>query len=185
MTSPVTTTWGFDVHESYTLNANNASGHWAKNSEGKEVLRNLGVTHGRIHKIPRFQRVRMDVVVSYPTRRVQDVMNLYPSMKAYVDGMVNGRPQYAIAAGPGGIPKKKRLAPPVEFGILPDDNDVFLSGPHLEWSGRLSSRPGHFRFEVTLTELPPLELDPAAVAPSILKRHPELLEISLQPASGD
>lgn len=178
-------TWAFDVHESYTLNANNSSGHWAKNSEGKEILRSLGAAHVRVRELPRFARARMDVSVSYPSRRVQDVMNLYPSMKAYVDGMVNGVPRYEIIAGKGGMPKKKRLAPPIEFGILPDDNDVFLSGPHMEWSGKLSDRPGHFRFEVTLTELEPLQMDPDAVAPSILKRHPELLEISLQTVTGD
>lgn len=182
MTSPVTATWAFDVHESYTLNANNISGHWAKNSDGKEILRTLGATHLRTHKIPRFARARMDVLVSYPSRRIQDVANLYPTMKAYVDGMVNGIPQYEIVAGKGGVPKKKRKTPPVEFGILPDDNDVFLSGPHLEWSGKLSGRPGHFRFEVTLTELASLSLDPGAVAPSILLRHPHLRQPQLQSA---
>lgn len=169
------TTWAFDVHESYVLNANNSSGHWAKNADGKEILRSLGAAHVRVRNLPRFDRARMDVSVSYPSRRIQDVLNLYPSMKAYVDGMVNGVPQYEIVAAKGGIPKKKRKSPDIAFGILPDDNDVFLSGPHMEWSGQLSGRPGHFRFEVTLTPLPPLELDPAAVAPSILKRHPELL----------
>lgn len=169
-------TWGFDVHESYTLNANKASGHWGKNQDGKEVLRSLGATHFRTQSVPRFERVRMDVLVSYPSRRIQDVMNLYPSMKAYVDGLVNGVPQYTFGVrGKNGTVKKVRLAPDPAAGMLPDDNDMFLSGPHLEWSGRLSERREHFRFNVTLTALPPLDFDATAVAPSILKAHPHLL----------
>lgn len=172
MTEPIT--WGFDLHESYVLNANKAAGHWAKNSDGKEVVRKLGHTHQRTHRLPRLERARIDVKVSYPTRRLQDVMNLYPTMKAYVDGLVNGLPQYEIVAAKGGIPKKKRLAPDVAFGILPDDNDIFLSGPHMEWSGRVSDRKAHFQFEVTLTELPRLVLPRDVIPPSILQRHPEL-----------
>lgn len=168
--------WGFDVHEGSTLNANNASGHWGKNNDGKELLRSLGATHTRTLKVPRFERARMDVLVSYPSRRIQDVMNLYPSMKAYVDGLVNGVPQYTFTtAGKHGAVKRKRIAPDPALGILPDDNDLFLSGPHLEWSGRLAQRKGHFHFAVTLTALPPLDFDPDAVAPSLLKAHPHLL----------
>lgn len=168
------TTYSFDLYADNVLNANTMGGkHWGTHDDAKATLRTLGATHARVHGIPRFERVDMFVVVSYPSRRIQDVMNLYPTMKAYLDGLANGLPRYEMEMR-NGKPRKKLLASDPETGIVPDDNDLFVVGPHLSWSGRLSTRPRHFQFDITLTPLEPLIPEADALAPSLALRYPHL-----------
>ena len=115
--------------------------HWAQTAPVKQVLRALGFKAAL--SLPRYERVRLVVVVSYPDRVARDVANLQPTLKALVDGMVSGLDGKA----------------PAEAGILPDDNDRYFVGPHMEWSGVLSDKPGRsgsFRFDLTFEALPPL-----------------------------
>lgn len=139
-------TWEVDIHEANVLNSNDRPGHWSERSGPTQVVRTLGRAQSK--RLGRYERVRVGVEVSYPDRRIRDAQNLYNTMKAYVDGLVDGGK-----------------------GILPDDNDLFVSGPHLDWSGKMSGRPGWFRFRVTLTPLPALAVDKAALAPSLWKKH--------------
>lgn len=121
------TEWEEYIHKDSILNANQRK-HWAPAAEIKRVLRTRGMIRSRT--LGRHQRVRITVTASYPTARKSDVYNLYPTMKAYVDGMVDGG-----------------------RGLLPDDNDRHLSGPHMEWSGATCSRKDHFHFRFRLEDL--------------------------------
>lgn len=137
-------------------NSNDRDNHWSERSGPVASLRQLALPH--VRAIPRMQRARIDVEVSYPDNVSRDAYNLYPTMKAFIDGLVNGIPEYDIVMGKNGKPRKKRRPPRKDFGFLVDDNDKYLSGPHMEWSGRLSSstgRLGSFQFDLTITELEP------------------------------
>jgi hypothetical protein len=81
--------------------------HWAVKSRKANVLRARGRLAVRLAGSPRMVAARCVVQVFYPDRRKRDVANLYPTVKALVDGMV-------------------------EAGLLPDDDDTHLTGPHLE-----------------------------------------------------
>lgn len=179
-----TPSWSFDLHKMYVLNANRISGHWANSDEEKAIIRNLGATHLRQKQLGRFERVHITAEVSYPSRRIQDVMNLYPTMKAYVDGLVNGPTAYTAVVGRNGKITKRIAPAQKDVGILPDDNDLFVVGPHLHWSGKRSTRPDHFQFRITLTPLEPLIPDRDALAPSLAALYlpaPET-EVFEQPA---
>lgn len=128
------------VPRQFTLNSNDASGHWVKRSVPARWLRDKGQRDQVT--LPKFKRAQIDAIVSYPDRRRRDVQNLYPTMKSYVDGLVDNEGNGTQAKG---------------LGILPDDNDSYLSGPFLHWSGKLSDRPGKdgmFRFDLRILELP-------------------------------
>lgn len=151
-------TFDVRIHKATILNANKEKGkHWGSSHEQIQTLRQLGSNKAR--QLPRYQRVRITALVSYPDRIGRDVMNLYPVMKAYVDGMVNGMPQYTMKVDKNGKLKKRRLAPDPNTGILPDDNDRYLIGPHMEWSGELSGHKDHYLFRVKLEALEPMELE--------------------------
>jgi hypothetical protein len=113
------------LHESNHLSANQRL-HWAPENDRKQVLRSLGKAQGR--KLGKHQKVRFDVVVSYPRRKQRDVNNLQPTMKYYIDGLVDGGK-----------------------GILPDDSDEYVLGPFMTGSGVLSPRLGHYLFHITMT----------------------------------
>lgn len=128
------------VHKSNILNSNDRKHHHTT-TPIKNVLKQLGAAKAR--ELPRFERIRMDVEVSYPVKSLPDHANLVPTMKAYIDGMVS----------PNG--KRERSA-----GILPDDSDKFLLGPFLTPSFWPTERPGWYLFHITVTELEPLVLPP-------------------------
>lgn len=118
----------FDIHRSLILNSNDRPKHWSERSKPTASLNQLGNIKGR--SIPRMAAAKMIVRVDYPDRRLHDALNLYPVMKALVDGMVN---------------KGK--------GFLPDDNDHYLVGPWLVSSHELSGKKDFFRFHCEITEL--------------------------------
>jgi hypothetical protein len=118
----------FLLHRNHILNANKGYKHWSVRSEKVAIIRTYGMAQGR--KLPKYRRVRMHVRVSYPDWRVRDVNNLQPTMKAFVDGLVD---------------KGK--------GILPDDSDAFFEGPFMVASGQLSPKAHHFLFRVRLEPL--------------------------------
>jgi hypothetical protein len=128
---PTSVTWEEFIHADNILNANDRK-HWGATSGPKQVLRTLGKARAR--RIgERYGRVRITAEASYPDRQPRDAMNLYPTLKSYVDGMVDGG-----------------------RGILPDDSDIYVSGPFIDWSGRRSPSRTEFLFRITMEEIPPL-----------------------------
>lgn len=119
--------WELALHESNHLNANQRL-HWAPENDRKQVLRTLGKADGR--KLGKHEKVRFDVEVSYPRNRQRDVNNLQPTMKHYIDGLVDHG-----------------------LGILPDDSDEYVLGPFMTASGKRSPKPGHYLFRITMTDL--------------------------------
>ena|SRR5581483_8589118 len=77
------------------------------------------------------QRVRIDVVAHFRGRPpVRDRSNLAPTIKAVVDGLGpardflwRGKPFHAVG-----------------YGLIPDDSDAYLDGPHLEIGAPLPAR---------------------------------------------
>lgn len=94
-----------------TLSANGRV-HWAVRARKTKALRFqaclLAATEsdfgeGSYH---RFDRARLVVRIGWPDKRRRDAANLSPTLKAIIDGFVDG-------------------------GLLPDDNDRHLVGPDL------------------------------------------------------
>lgn len=118
----------FDIHRSLILNANDRPSHWSQRSNPTADLVMLGAVKGRA--LPKMSAAKLIVPLDYPDRRRHDALNLYPTAKAIVDGIVN---------------KGK--------GPLPDDNDDYLVGPWLVSSHELSGTKDIFRFHFQFTEL--------------------------------
>lgn len=131
--------WDQWIHKSMVLNQNSLP-HWGKGNPIKKDLKLLGKAAGRNLK-RRFQKVRLEVTVSYPTRASADAANYYPTMKAYVDGMVD-KPKAV---------KGQKQQP--ARGCLIDDSDAYFDGPHLTGSGEKSGRRDWFRFDCRLEVL--------------------------------
>lgn len=128
--------WEQWIHKNMVLNQNKLP-HWGKGNPIKTDLKLLGKAAGR--KLgKRFVKVRMTVLVSYPTAASADAANYYPTMKAYVDGMVDKPP---VVKGQKALPAR---------GCLADDSDAFFDGPHLTGSGVKSGRKDWFRFDCRL-----------------------------------
>ena len=119
--------WDLYLHESNHLNANMRL-HWRPENERKQVLRALGRAHGR--KLGKHEKVQITVEVFYPRRNKRDVNNLQPTMKYYIDGLVDGGK-----------------------GILPDDSDEYVVGPFMTHSGHRCDRPYHYLFAITMTDI--------------------------------
>jgi hypothetical protein len=119
--------WDLFLHEANHLSANHRL-HWKPENDRKQVLRTLGRAQHR--KLGKYQKVRFDVEVSYPRNRQRDVNNLQPTLKYYIDGLVDGG-----------------------RGILPDDSDQYVLGPFMTASGQPSPKPGHYLFRITMTVL--------------------------------
>lgn len=103
----------------------NGREYWRKRARKVKALRLLAAkAHADAGK-PRFERARIDVLIDYPDRRRRDCDNLAPTTKALVDGMVAA-------------------------GLLPDDDDTHLRGPHRDPSGAIT--PGEYRFHFQITQ---------------------------------
>jgi hypothetical protein len=124
--------WDEMIHADNVININHTYRHWSHKAERIKVCKNKGIVQSK--KLPRFKRARLDVTVSYPIAWKADVNNWYPTMKAYVDGLVDLHPETKIGRG-----------------ILPDDNDHLFSGPHMHPSGKKSGMKGWFVFHCKLT----------------------------------
>jgi hypothetical protein len=131
--------WTQWIHKSMVLNQNNLP-HWHPGNKIKNDLKVLGKVAGKGLK-KRFKRVKLDVTVSYPVLWSADVANYYPTMKAYVDGMVD-KPKTV----------KGQKAQPSR-GCLIDDSDAHFSGPFMHPSGERSGRKDYFRFDCRLEVL--------------------------------
>jgi hypothetical protein len=128
--------WSQWIHKSMVLNANNLP-HWGKKHKIVNDLKVLGRVAGKQLR-RKFIKVKLDVTVSYPTAVSADAHNYMPTMKHYVDGMVDIPPA---------VKGQKRLP---AMGILADDSDAYFSGPYLTGSGEKSGRKDYFRFDCRL-----------------------------------
>jgi crossover junction endodeoxyribonuclease RusA len=108
------------------LNANDRY----KRRPDKEIRawRDAARLHAHAARLPKLQRAHLLVVLSFPDLRRRDVHNLYPTIKACVDGFV-------------------------DYGLLPDDSHQYLVGPDLRLGEKSARRPGgiagELRFAVT------------------------------------
>lgn len=127
------------IHESNVLNLNHKYRHWSDKQAKVNACKNQGIVKSRT--LGKYTSARMDAVVYYPKAYQADVNNYTPTMKAYLDGLVNIPPTVK------GHPKQPAR------GILADDNDAYFRGPYLHPApdGEKSGRPGWFRFAITLT----------------------------------
>lgn len=80
------------------MNANDRH-HWTKRSNLTATIRS--VARGQAKGIPKLNRVKIRAVYKAPDNRRRDVSNLFPSVKAAVDGLVDA-------------------------GVLKDDNDRYV-----------------------------------------------------------
>lgn len=131
--------WERWIHKSLVLNQNRLP-HWGKKAPIVRDLKVLGKVDGK--KLgKRFRKVKLTVRVSYPTAAGADASNYYPTMKAYVDGMVDKPP---VVKGQKALPAR---------GCLIDDSDAYFDGPHLTGTGEKSGRKDWFRFDCRLEVL--------------------------------
>lgn len=111
--------WDWRIHKSAVFGSNDSRSSRAL-IKPKAHLRQFGSLQSR--KVPRFQKAIMTVDVTYAKpNRDHDAGNLYPTMKAYVDGLAN----------PDLFDRHNKAK-----GFLPDDNDKYLIGPLIRWSGQ-------------------------------------------------
>lgn len=93
------------------------------------VLRLAGSLAATSQGLPRFERAHVVVHVSWPDRRRRDVHNIFPTIKALIDGFVDAE-------------------------CLPDDDDRHLIGPDLRVTDELSGIPGVVRLRLEFEEIP-------------------------------
>ena len=91
--------------------------HWAARARLTKQLRQWGYLLGREGQgVARLHltRARVEFEFAYPDRRRRDRHNLAPTVKALMDGLIDA-------------------------GLLPDDSDRFLDGPHTVIADRLAA----------------------------------------------
>lgn len=92
--------------------------HWGRKAALTKQLRRWGYLLGREGRgVARFHLTRARVVFefAYPDRRRRDRHNLAPTVKAMMDGLIDA-------------------------GLLPDDSDRYLDGPHTTIADRLAEK---------------------------------------------
>ena len=92
--------------------------HWAARSRLTKQLRQWGYLLGREGEgVARLglQHARVEIEFAYPDRRRRDRSNLAPTVKALMDGLIDA-------------------------GLLPDDADRFLDGPHTVIADHLAGK---------------------------------------------
>lgn len=79
--------WVLDIPPGDLINANERL-HWAVRARRTADLKADAARVARAARVPRLERVRVVGVVHPPDRRRRDPHNLYPTLKAYIDGIV-------------------------------------------------------------------------------------------------
>ena len=117
MTDPIWTSRTLPILRANLLTANDKP-HWARKAALTKQLRWWGYLLGcegqgvaRLH----LTRARVEFEFAYPDRRRRDRSNLAPTVKALMDGLIDA-------------------------GLLPDDADRFLDGPHTVIADRLAGK---------------------------------------------
>lgn len=114
----------FDCYRTWLLNANDRS-HWARKAADTKRLRQLAWAAARGAHIPPMDRARCTVTITWRTDRRRDPANLYPSVKAWIDGIVDAH-------------------------ILPDDDQHHLEGPDMRANVDPTLDPKHVHITITL-----------------------------------
>jgi hypothetical protein len=142
-------TWTLALGGAELLTANDRDGHWGRRHRNTAQLRGAAVLAARAAKLPALERARIVAVVRPPKEpRRMDPANTYPTVKAYIDGLVKA-------------------------GLLPDDNGWRLIGPDMRLGDPF---PPWGRFELRIAELPPvarLTCKTAAAAAAVIAKAPE------------
>ncbi len=92
----------------------------------RRAWRDAGRVYAMQAKLPKLDRAHLLAELRFADERRRDVHNLYPSIKALVDGLI-------------------------DYGLLPDDNHRHLVGPDLRYGPKVAKRPGGVSGEVVLT----------------------------------
>ena len=124
-----------DVRRPELLNLNQRIGYMARHRR-TQIIRGRAANAWVAAGQPRLDRATLTVHVTYPpTARDRDVHNLTPTFKAAIDGFVNPAPAYKLR------------------GLLPDDNDQYLTGPDPRPTTHTTNEPGLYQFEFVFTAL--------------------------------
>jgi Holliday junction resolvase RusA-like endonuclease len=108
------------------LNSNDRM-HWRPKAKLTKAWRQAAHVYARQAKLPKgLARVRIDVQVHKTTPNRYDAMNLYPTLKAVVDGLV-------------------------DYGLVMDDNNDHVTGPFITDGGRDDTA----KVVLTVTEILP------------------------------
>lgn len=101
--------------------------HWQPKAKLTKAWRQAAHIYARQAKLPKgLARVRTDVQVHKTTPNRCDAMNLYPTLKAVVDGLV-------------------------DYGLVMDDNNDHVTGPFIIDGGRAETA----KVVITVTEILP------------------------------
>jgi crossover junction endodeoxyribonuclease RusA len=107
------------------LNANQRT-DLRRQTPDRRAWRDAGRVYAMQAKLPKLQRAHLLAELRFSDERRRDVHNLYPSIKALVDGLI-------------------------DYGLLPDDSHHYLVGPDLRYGPRVPKRVGGVSGEVFLT----------------------------------
>lgn len=114
------------IPRTWWMNANDRI-HWAKRRQLTANLRVRARVAAMQDRLPRgLDRVHITAHITYPDRRVRDVGNAAPTVKALVDGIVR------------------------DHGLCPDDDDSHVIGPDLRAAG---VTPGQYTVRIEIEEV--------------------------------
>lgn len=127
------------------LNSNDRL-HWRKRAQIVAEWRKATWAYARTEGLPRgLPRVRIDVLCMFRWQRTRDRGNWHPTVKACIDGL-----------GPERRTKDQLGVVGIGHGLIPDDSDEHLDGPHVttvvmpKINGRCERVD---RIRITITEL--------------------------------
>lgn len=124
MNRPSSRQWVIGLPAGTKLLSANGREHWRARAAVTAELRRTAGWLARVQKIPRLERAHVLAVYHPPDRRRRDPANLYPSVKACVDGLTDA-------------------------GAWADDDASHLAGPDM----RLGDVVRGGRLVLTITEL--------------------------------
>ena len=122
------------------LSANGSYGRWERARHVK-TWREATLVHARAARLPRGRgRVRIDAVLTFPTRRHRDEHNYMPTLKAVIDGLGPDKSRVTKAG--------KHISAP-GYGLIADDTPEHLEGPYI----RFATETGSAAVALTIREV--------------------------------
>lgn len=125
--APCPRTWTVDMRPGTALLSANGREHWAAKARRTRALRDAAAWLARQQRIPRLNRAHVLAVYEPPDRRRRDPANLYPAVKACLDGFTDA-------------------------GVWADDDAAHVLGPDMRLSATVCAGG---RLLLTITELEP------------------------------
>ena len=83
--------------------------HYQAKARHTKSIRELAYLWCRGYRLPKMQKARCDIEVTWPDRRERDVLNLEPTFKACFDGIIGDARN------------------PLSYNLLPSDSDKHLT----------------------------------------------------------